>query len=48
MLKMKFLNKLHTVSLHVLTLCGFGALVCLVLNLITAAAMFFADHCKKT
>jgi len=45
---MKLLDKLHNLSLHMLTLCGFGALVCLAVNLITAIAMFVADHCEKT
>jgi len=44
---MKLVNKLHNISLQVLTLCGFGALVCLAVNLMTALAMLFADHCKK-
>ncbi len=44
---MKFLDKLHNLSLHGLTLCGFGALVCLGVNLITALAMFLAERCKK-
>ena len=44
---MKYLKKLHNASLHMLTLCGFGALACLAVNLITAAAMLIGDHCKK-
>ena len=45
---MKFMDKLHNLSLHMLTLCGFGALVCMAVNLITAMAMFVADRCRKT
>ena len=44
---MKLIDKLHNLSLHGLTLSGFAALMCLVVNLITALTMFVAERCKK-
>ena len=44
---MKMIDKLHNLSLQGLTLCGFGALICLCANLITALTMFIAQQCKK-
>ena len=45
---MKFIDKLHNLSLHGLTLSGFAALVCLAVNLITALTLLVAERCKKT
>ena len=44
---MKLIDKIHNLSLHGLTLSGFAALVCLTVNIVTALAMFLAEHCKK-
>ena len=44
---MKLIDKIHNLSLHGLTLSGFAALVCLAVNIVTALAMFLAEHCKK-
>ena len=44
---MKTLDKFHNLSLRGLTLCGFGALACLGVNLITALTMFIMERCKK-
>ena len=44
---MKIIDKIHNLSLHGLTLSGVAALACLGVNLITALAMFIAEHCKK-
>ncbi len=44
---MRFIDKLHNLSLHGLTLSGFAALVCLAVNLITALTMLVAESCKK-
>lgn len=44
---MKIIDKIHNLSLHGLTLSGFAALVCLAVNVVTAFAMFVADHLKK-
>ena len=40
---MSIVDKIHNLSLRVLTLCGFGALVCLAVNIVTALVMFLAD-----
>lgn len=45
---MSAIDKIHNLSLRLLTLCGFGALVCLAVNLITALAMLISDVCKKS
>ena len=37
---MSVIDKIHTLSLPVLTLCGFGALISLAVNVITALVMF--------
>ena len=44
---MKLIDKIHNLSLHGLTLSGFAALVCLAVNIVTALAMFLAEHSKK-
>ena len=44
---MKFIDKIHNLSLHGLTLSGVAALVCLTVNIVTALAMFVADRCRK-
>jgi len=44
---MKLVDKLHNLSLHVLTLCGVGAVVSLAVNICTALAMFIADQSHK-
>ena len=44
---MSVLDKLHQLSLRVLTLCGVGAVIALAVNLVTAAAMFVAQRQKK-
>ena len=41
------IDKLHNISLRVLTLCGFGALICLTVNIITALVMFVSSHKQK-
>ena len=41
---MKLVDKLHNFSLHVLTLCGMGAVVSLAVNIVTALAMLIADR----
>lgn len=41
------IDKLHNLSLHVLTLCGFGALISLAVNIITALAMFVSSRKQK-
>jgi len=40
---MSVVDKIHNLSLRVLTLCGFGALFCLAVNIVTALVMFLAD-----
>ena len=44
---MKFIDKLHNLSLRILTLCGVGAVASLAVNVCTALAMFVADHLRK-
>ena len=44
---MKLIDKLHNVSLHVLTLCGLGAVVSLAVNVVTALVMLIADRSRK-
>ena len=44
---MSAIDKIHNLSLRLLTLCGFGALICLAVNLITALTMRISDACKK-
>ena len=41
---MKLVDKLHNFSLHVLTLCGMGAVVSLAVNIVTALVMLIADR----
>lgn len=40
-------EKLHDLSLRVLTLCGIGAVISLAVNVITAAALFVSQHKRK-
>ena len=44
---MKLIDKLHNLSLHILTLCGVGAVVSLTVNICTALVMFAADRMSK-
>ena len=41
------IDKIHNLSLRVLTLCGFGALICLSVNIITALVMFGVERKQK-
>ena len=44
---MKLIDKLHNFSLHILTLCGIGAVVSVAVNVATALVMFVADRVRK-
>ena len=44
---MSVIDRIHNLSLRILTLCGFGALICLTVNIATALAMLISDICKK-
>ena len=44
---MSAIDKIHNLSLRLLTLCGFGALVCLAVNVATALIMLILDARKK-
>ena len=44
---MKLIDKIHNFSLHVLTLCGVGAVVSLAVNIVTALVMLVADRTRK-
>ena len=44
---MKLVDKLHNFSLHVLTLCGMGAVVSRAVNSVTALVMLIADRSRK-
>ena len=44
---MKLIDKLHNFSLHVLTLCGMGAVLSLAVNIVTALVMLIADRARK-
>ena len=44
---MKLVDKLHKFSLHVLTLCGMGAVISVAVNVTTALIMLLADRAKK-
>ena len=44
---MKFIDKVHNLSLHLLTLCGLGAVVSLAVNTVTALAMLVAERSRK-
>jgi len=44
--KPKLIDDLHNLSLHILTLCGFGALVSLAVNVLTALIMLLQDRRK--
>jgi len=42
----KLIDGIHNLSLHVLTLCGFGALISLAVNVLTALVMLVQDKEK--
>ena len=44
---MKFIDKVHNLSLHLLTLCGLGAVVSLAVNTVTALVMLVAERSRK-
>ena len=44
---MKLIDKLHNFSLHLLTLCGMGAVVALAVNIVTALVMLVAERSRK-
>ena len=44
---MKYIDKLHNLSLHILTLCGVGAVVSVAVNVTTALIMLIADRNRK-
>ena len=44
---MKLIDKIHNFSLHLLTLCGMGAVVSLAVNIVTALVMLLADRSHK-
>ena len=44
---MKLIDKIHNFSLHLLTLCGMGAVVSLAVNIVTALVMLVADRARK-
>ena len=44
---MKLIDKIHNFSLHLLTLCGLGAVVSLAVNLVTALVMLVAERSRK-
>ena len=44
---MKLVDKLHNLSLHILTLCGMGAVISVAVNVTTALVMLLADRAKK-
>lgn len=44
---MSAVDRIHNLSLRLLTLCGFGALICLAVNIVTALVMLISDICEK-
>ena len=44
---MKFIDKVHNLSLHALTWCGVGAVVSVAVNVTTALVMLIADRVCK-
>ena len=44
---MKLIDKIHNFSLHLLTLCGLGAVVSLAVNIVTALVMLVAERSRK-
>jgi len=44
---MPVLNKLHNLSLRILTLCGIGAVISLAVNILTAVLMFVTERRQK-
>ena len=44
---MKLVDKVHNLSLHLLTLCGLGAVVSLAVNIVTALVMLIAERSRK-
>ena len=44
---MKLIDRIHNFSLHLLTLCGVGAVVSLAVNVVTALVMLVAERSRK-
>ena len=44
---MKLIDRIHNFSLHLLTLCGMGAVVSLAVNIVTALVMLIAERSRK-
>ena len=44
---MSAIDKIHSLSLRILTLCGFGAVICLAVNILSALILFVVDLRKK-
>ena len=44
---MKLIDRIHNFSLHLLTLCGVGAVVSLAVNIVTALVMLVAERSRK-
>jgi len=44
---MKLVDKVHNLSLRLLTLCGMGAVVALAVNIVTALVMLIAERSRK-
>lgn len=44
---MSIVDKIHNLSLRILTLCGFGAVICLAVNILSALIMFVADRYNR-
>ena len=44
---MSVIDKIHNLSLRVLTLCGFGTMICFAVNILTALVMFAEDRKQK-
>ena len=44
---MKLIDRIHNFSLHILTLCGLGAVLSLAVNIVTALVMLLADRTRK-
>ena len=44
---MSAVDRVHNLSLRILTLCGFGALISLGVNILTALIMFIVERKQK-
>ena len=44
---MSAVDRVHNLSLRILTLCGFGALISLGVNILTALILFFVERKQK-